>query len=75
MPKKELFQLLAEYHIPDIRISKEEWEQHYSNTYNVIGLNNTEDEKRFAAEDIIKIYLLRKAQDDHNKGFDEHLSW
>jgi len=58
----ELFEEMKKHRIPDIRINMDEWKKEYANTYNIIGLNNTEEEKAAAAEDIISIYLLLQAK-------------
>jgi hypothetical protein len=60
----ELYEEFAKYGIPDVKISVEEWEREYDNTYSILSLNNSTTDKILAAEDIIAIYLLLQAQGD-----------
>lgn len=59
----ELFQEMAKYGIPDVKIGVEEWREAYANTYNILKLSSIrETTLTFAAEDIIMIYLLQEAK-------------
>lgn len=60
----QLYEEMNKYGIPDVRITKEEWLAKYANTYNVIAITNDEykEDIVFAAEDIIRIYLLEQAK-------------
>lgn len=62
----EMYEELRKYGIPQVRISAEEWQKDYAVTYNVLGLDVPEEDARFAAEDIIMIYLLKKAKEDND---------
>lgn len=59
----ELYERMRKHGVGGVRIEMDEWEKHYANTYNIIGLNNSEQEKINAAEDIIAIYLLREQEE------------
>ena len=58
----ELWQEMNHYKIPKVRISTEEWEKEYANTYNILALHAPTLDLILAAQDIIRIYLLLEAK-------------
>ena len=63
----ELFERMEKHGVPNVRITPEEWQKYYANTYNILSLDNDEQDLIFAAQDIIQIYLLRVAEQKEQK--------
>ena len=58
----EFYERAAKLGVPDIHITEEEWQKHYNNSYAVLALNGSDMDKIFAAQDIIKTYLVLQAE-------------
>lgn len=58
----ELYEEFEQYHIPEVKISLEDFRKNYQ-TYSIMSLNNSDIDIILAAEDIIKIYLLMKEKE------------
>ena len=58
----EFYEEAQKLGVPDITISVEEWDEHYYNSYNVMALDGSGHDKRMAAQDIIKTYLVLQAR-------------
>jgi len=58
----EIYEEAEKLGVPDICITAEEWRKEYANAYNILALDGSEMDKIFAAQDIIKIYLLLQAR-------------
>ncbi len=58
----EFFEEARKLGVPDIHITEEEWQKNYNNSYSVLALNGSDIEKIFAAQDIIKTYLVLQAR-------------
>ncbi len=68
----ELFEELDKYGIFPIFISKDEWKKEYSNNYNILFLNDNEEDLILAAQSIISKYLLLEAKKDEEETY--HIS-
>ncbi len=58
----EFFEEARKLGVPDIHITLEEWEKEYNNSYSVLHLDGSDMAKIFAAQDIIKTYLVLQAR-------------
>ncbi len=48
--------------VEDIHITEKEWQKEYSNSYAILALGGSDMDKIFAAQAIIKIYLVLQAE-------------